>query len=416
MGWQEKCKKDIENFITNIDTNMLERKENYTTIISIYNNSEIRFQYRKDKLLDIVNLIIKNKKMNYYQAEENLTDDILNIIKKDKFIKNESNKEITKKVIKAINTSPQNFLCLIPVYGIDQIINLKFSNHISLCPAKNKDYTIRKYLPDYSTHLLESESAINDFACITINNTYKFSVISKSIEYLNTIFNTLQLLWGDLLNPLNIGINYKKPNKNIVNPFFVLTNKQKDCLIDFPEYTHVRISRDILTDNQLKILKAIGKIIDKKIENSKISKVEQNIYIAVNYIGTALTETDRLKRILNFMSAIEALIEQKYLRVKGKKISITDQITKISTQILEKDKDEKTRSNFKKRMKKLYGKRSNLTHGESEYVTFDDLVFIKDVSIELCLFFINMADDLSKRTSLETFLKELYTDSKADKN
>lgn len=64
MGWQEKCKKDIENFITNIDTNMLERKENYTTIISIYNNSEIRFQYRKDKLLDIVNLIIKNKKMN----------------------------------------------------------------------------------------------------------------------------------------------------------------------------------------------------------------------------------------------------------------------------------------------------------------------------------------------------------------
>lgn len=416
MGWQEKCKKDIENFITNIDTNMLERKENYTTIISIYNNSEIRFQYRKDKLLDIVNLIIKNKKMNYYQAEENLTDDILNIIKKDKFIKNESNKEITKKVIKAINTSPQNFLCLIPVYGIDQIINLKFSNHISLCPAKNKDYTIRKYLPDYSTHLLESESAINDFACITINNTYKFSVISKSIEYLNTIFNTLQLLWGDLLNPLNIGISYKKPNKNIVNPFFVLTNKQKDCLIDFPEYTHVRISRDILTDNQLKILKAIGKIIDKKIENSKISKVEQNIYIAVNYIGTALTETDRLKRILNFMSAIEALIEQKYLRVKGKKISITDQITKISTQILEKDKDEKTRSNFKKRMKKLYGKRSNLTHGETEYVTFDDLVFIKDVSIELCLFFINMADDLSKRTSLETFLKELYTDSKADKN
>ena len=116
------------------------------------------------------------------------------------------------------------------------------------------------------------------------------------------------------------------------------------------------------------------------------------------------------------MSAIEALIEQKYLRVKGKKISITDQITKISTQILEKDKDKKTRNDFEKRMKKLYGKRSNLTHGETEYVTFDDLVFIKDVSIELCLFFINMADDLSKRTSLETFLKELYINSKVDKN
>lgn len=416
MSWQEKCKKDIEDFISSINTDMLEKKENYTTIISIYNNFEVRFQYPKDKLLKIVNLIIKNKEMYYYQAEENLSNDILNIIKKNRFIKNESIEEVTKKVIKAINASPQNFLCLIPVYGIEQITNLKFSNHISLCPAKNKDHTIIKYWPDYSTHLFESENAINDFACVTINNTYKFSVINKSIEYLNTIFNTFQLLWGDLLNPLNIGISYKKTNKNMLNPFFVLTNKQKDCLIDYPEYTHVRISRDILTDNQLKILRAIGKIIDKKIENFEISKVEQNIYIAVNYIGSALTETDRLKRILNFMSAIEALIEQKHLKVKGKKISITRQITKISTQILEKDKDKKTRNDFEKRMKKLYGKRSNLTHGETEYVTFDDLVFIKDVSIELCLFFINMADDLSKRTSLETFLKELYINSKVDKN
>lgn len=82
MSWQEKCKNDIEDFISSINTDMLEKKENYTTIISIYNNFEVRFQYPKDKLLKIVNLIIKNKEMYYYQAEENLSNDILNIIKK----------------------------------------------------------------------------------------------------------------------------------------------------------------------------------------------------------------------------------------------------------------------------------------------------------------------------------------------
>lgn len=32
MSWQEKCKKDIEDFISSINTDMLEKKENYTTL------------------------------------------------------------------------------------------------------------------------------------------------------------------------------------------------------------------------------------------------------------------------------------------------------------------------------------------------------------------------------------------------
>ncbi|WP_172997950.1 HEPN domain-containing protein, partial [Lactobacillus helveticus] len=81
-----------------------------------------------------------------------------------------------------------------------------------------------------------------------------------------------------------------------------------------------------------------------------------------NLIASGLDSEDPTIQIIQLMSAIEALVEQKTF-VQG----ITDQVCERAALLL--GKDSTSRRKIFDRLTTLYGKRSSLSHGDTAVIT-----------------------------------------------
>ena len=105
------------------------------------------------------------------------------------------------------------------------------------------------------------------------------------------------------------------------------------------------------------------------------------------------------------MSAIEALVEQKTF-VQG----ITDQVCERSALLLGKDLI--SRKKIYSKLTSLYGKRSNLSHGDTAVVTHYDVVYLWEIARNLCFYFQLNFDKFidsnkQEKKKLKTYLLDL---------
>lgn len=100
------------------------------------------------------------------------------------------------------------------------------------------------------------------------------------------------------------------------------------------------------------------------------------------------------------MSAIEALVEQKTF-VQG----ISDQVCERTALLLGKDSNSR-RKMFDK-LTTLYGKRSNLSHGNTAVITHYDVVYLWQIAKSLCFYFhIHFSEFVDSNTHEKKKLKE----------
>ncbi len=363
----------IDKFLKNIFSKNSEKAE------SIKMGPGFYFHYSSMLLNDIVSDIISDPKLENYFSWKELGDEITMLVGAGIKEHKETN-DIIKLIINKIYEKPKVYFCLIPFYGI----NLK--NPIEIGPvtlhsSKQKEEWISDNVTKkFQNQLAGSLHSDQNFATINVRAVIPAGAINQGLKFVNSIMNTFQFCFGNPNIIYNLGTG--KNNKSMDDKEY-LSFSDQDGLAQHPfPFVPMPLSETQIMESKFMVdyLKRIGEILKKDIDHVKTTPLERGLFNATNLIGEALMYEDENQQLINLMSAIEALVEEKVF-TQG----ITDQVCERVAFLLGDKKQ--GRLNIYNKLRKLYDKRSNLSHGNSLVVTHYDVVYLWNIAFRLCIYF-----------------------------
>lgn len=294
----------------------------------------------------------------------------------------------------------EEFFCLIPIYGIEvKSVYPKDSNNIAFFP---NDLAIEK-IESYLSHDVLNKDKIKNFNGPFIGVTVKANseplAEELSMDYANNLISVLHVCYSNIDYQYNIGAVYRNASVSSC-PIVTVNLKSKGT------YSHEEFSFNMPIKLPLKkefdlLFNIVITVINKKINNDKSTDIENKIYVAIINMAKALTETDSSQSLIDFMTAIESLVENKNFEQ-----NIADQICERCVELLCSNSSDRLK-NYKT-LQKLYDKRSKIIHGEtSPKVTMSDLYFLRETCLQLCIHFAMNLDKYKNIRKIKDW-KEFY--------
>ncbi|MGL5899136.1 MAG: hypothetical protein ACRCZW_05625 [Lactobacillaceae bacterium] len=342
-------------------------------------------------------------------AEKYLINRIMNLIAEYKFVKEKSTEYTSLKIVEDLKREKEPYLFFIPIYGIkvDSVYPRKYKN-IALCSEKYREQKIKSFgkLSDENEKLFgigkNKDNSTFIFIKLYANNDQTAKELSLS--YANDFILMLHSIYSNIDSTFNIGIGNESDSNSLVDVLYLKNNHEiylststKNNIFNYPP---IQLSSND-TDNI--ITKVFFSILNKKINNEKIKStdIENKLYIALTSIGRSTIENNSEQSLLDLMTAVESLIEEKNFSQ-----NLTDQICERCAELL--GEDSKSKLCIYKEMKLLYNKRSEIIHGNKQSkITISDLRYLREIGSKLCNLFINNIEEFKTITDWNKYFLEL---------
>lgn len=358
--------------------------------------------FPKGKIYKVVDEIINDNGIGKHFSDESkryLTRTIESIIKEQPI--NTDNNDTVKKIMSELKKKDEKFFCLIPIYGIEvKSIYPKDSNNIAFFPNDLAIEKIESYL-NYDVLDKDKIKKFNGpFIGVTLQANNKSTAEELSMNYANSLISVLHVFYSNIDYQYNIGAVYR--NASVSNCPIVTINLKSKATYSHEEYSfNMPIKLPPKKEFDL-LFNIVSTVINKKINDEKIKStdIENKIYVAIINMAKGLTEKDSNQSLLDFMTAIESIVEEKNFEQ-----SITDQICERCVELLCSTLSDRLEKY--KKLQKLYSKRSKIIHGEiSPKITKSDLNFLRETCLQLCMHFaMNLAKYKNIKDWKEFFLK-----------
>lgn len=382
---------DIEYFIDNCteqNIDIPDYKYNMTFTkkgIIYFDNTELHKLTKK---------IIEDKVLgkNFSEGvEKYLINRIMNLIAEYKFVKEKSTEYTSLKIVEELKREKAPYFFFIPIYGIkvDSVYPRKYKN-IALCSEKYREEKIKSLVKfsDENKKLfgIDKNRDSSTFIFIKLYANNNQTAKELSLSYANDFILMLHSIYSNIDSVFNIGIGNESDYNSFIDVIYVKSN-HKICLSPSTKnnifnYSPIHLPSNN-TDNS--IILVFFNILNKKIGNEKIrsTDIENKLYIALTNIGRSTIENNSEQSILDLMTAVESLVEEKNFSQ-----NLTDQICERCAELL--GKDSKSKLSIYKEIKVLYNKRSEIIHGSKQSkITISDLRYLRKISSKLCTLFIN---------------------------
>ncbi|RMC62296.1 HEPN domain-containing protein [Lactobacillus sp. ESL0259] len=370
-----------------------------------YTNKGDTIYFDTEKLFNLVTEIIEdsNYGKNFSGRAENfLEDKLMNMINEHIYIKGENTEDTVQKIIEMLKTKKVPYTFFIPTYGIsvNSIFPQNFKN-IALCSKKYKNKIIDPLTDTNDDNIdlndTENNNEEKSFIMIKVYANNDETAEQLSLSYSNDLILALHSVYSDMDNAYIIGIGDIKDTNYLFRISYIINDSKIGRKYLRQNNKIIPLQIDLsLKNNENIVFKAFVNILNKKIVNDKrknknddddkLYDIENRLYVALKSIGKATIDNNEDQSLLNLMTAIEALVEGKdYYQ------SVTDQICERCAELLCTDPQEKLK--IYTDLQNLYDKRSKITHGEkSPKVTANDLYFLRQTGLELCLYFLENID------------------------
>lgn len=246
--------------------------------------------------------------------------------------------------------------------------------------------------------LIDTVTDNQNFATVNIKAVIPSGAIEVAISEVKSALNILRFLMSGPNMLYQIGVG--KQNKTMCDKEFIAV-AQNSGITQHPfQYVPRPAELSALRSVGKAYVKRIGDIQRKIYSSQPTIPLEKGLVNATNLIANGLDSEEPTIQIIQLMSAIEALVEQKTF-VQG----ITDQVCERTALLL--GKDSKSRRNIFDRLTTLYGKRSNLSHGNTAVITHYDVGYLWLIARNLCFYFhIHFDDFIDSNTHEKAKLKD----------
>ncbi|AZI66469.1 hypothetical protein EIB71_01700 [Kaistella daneshvariae] len=228
--------------------------------------------------------------------------------------------------------------------------------------ALAEDTLKRKFIfgSDFEYYFQDRKS--DYFIGIRINARDELKAKEISYEICENVENIFNYMIGDLKHLRMVGIlNYR----NWISREILTCNKNK---VNHSSESDIKLLVDVNDSHFVKKTNGNGRIW-KLLQKENRTKVEERIMKSIFWIGNGVYDTSSSKALLQFVFAIEGLLQYDIKSFISQ--SIVSQLSESIAFILE-DETER-RKEISKLFKKLYKERSAIAHGNHKNVEFEDL-------------------------------------------
>ncbi|MGJ3791929.1 hypothetical protein [Lactiplantibacillus argentoratensis] len=365
------------------------------------------FWYSEIYLANAVEIIIEDSKLGKLFSWKNLQEKIVKLTGEGK-AKNEADTQIIEDILGLINKKPEEFLCIIPFHGIKLESPYTIGN-VTLYPASQKKSVLKSKVNDkLYDELIDTVTDKQNFATVNIQAVIPSGAIEVAILEVKSTLNILKFLMNEPNVLYQIGVG--KQNKTMFDKEFIAVNQNSGITQHPFQYMPRPAELSNLQPFGKSYVKRIGDIQLKIYSSQSTVPLEKGLVNATNLIASGLDSEDPTIQIIQLMSAIEALVEQKTF-VQG----ITDQVCERAALLL--GKDSTSRRRIFDRLTTLYGKRSNLSHGNTAVITHYDVIYLWQIAQNLCFYFHMHFDDFidsnkHEKAKLKDYLLNLRFEGK----
>jgi len=326
------------------------------------------FHYSNQKMNNVVDFILRETTYGEYFNKEGLKQLIENTINKLVQIDEQNSAVMVKQIVEKIVAKPKKYFCRIPVSGITlkKPIELGF---VTIYPNSYEQEVLKQHVSDECLEKLSADINVKknelNFVTLTVPASVSKGAIEIASKVVQTLINSLQVIFG---NP-SFGvydIRIGKSNVSMDDKELLAYCSNDEWIQEYPyPFTPFKADLNILLEAEnkekkdyvIQVMNIQEKIL-KHDRRNKLTKLEKGFYNANNLISEGFTSTELSTKIVKYMSAIEALVEEKDFNR-----SVTDQVCERVTMLIAKD-DLDSRKNIYKKMVELYSMRSDLSHGE----------------------------------------------------
>ncbi|TPR21464.1 hypothetical protein DY102_07170 [Apilactobacillus timberlakei] len=310
---------------------------------------------------------------------------MLNIISEG-ISQKKKNEEIIDNIINKIQNNTKIYTCVIPIHGV--LLKKEYDMGIvKLYPYKKREEVIEEiYKEKAQKFIKDSFKSCSDFATINVTALQPLKAVEKAVSEVNKSLNILKFLFCSDNNIYQIGVG-KKSESMTDKEFLAISNDQNEGVVTHPfKYTPIPADVDKIAYDGNKVVKKLIKIQSKIFKHKKTIPLEKSLFNALNLIVAGLYSDDYETQMSKFMSAIEALVEQKTF-TQG----ITDQVCERTALLLGKTFD--ARKKMYNKMIELYSKRSAISHGDSANINMYDTNYLWQASSRLLFYLLNNFDN-----------------------
>lgn len=393
---QDKFKQVLIKFLDNTSDKQIQN----TTALTM--GPGYHFWYSSIYLANVIEEIIADPKLGKLFSWKKLGELILSLIGKGKAA-DKKNEQIFENILQQITKSPNKFFCIIPFHGINLTKSYPIGN-VTLYPASEKQSVLNKNVSsDLCGEIMDSLTDHQNFATVSVDAVIAAGAIETALSEVKSALNILKFLMNTPTSIYQIGVG--KQNKTMFdNEFVAVTNDGGTTQHPF-QYMPTPASLSDIQQPGKDYITRIGQIQSKIYTSQKIVPLERGLANATSLIADSLNYEEPNIQLTQLMSAIEALVEKKTF-VQG----ITDQVCERSALLLGKDLI--SRKKIYSKLTSLYGKRSNLSHGDTAVVTHYDVVYLWEIARNLCFYFqLNfdkfLDSNQQEKKNLKTYLLDL---------
>lgn len=388
---EDKFKQALAEFL---DSTTNKKNEKSTGLIA---NNDFYFWYSVSCLSNAVEMVIEDPKLGKLFSWKKLQEKIVKLTGEEQ-ANGESNTQIVEDILGLINKNPEEFLCIIPFHGIKLESPYTIGN-VTLYPASQKTSVLKdKVSPKLYDKLIDTVTDNQNFATVNVKAVIPSGAIEVAISEVKSALNILRFIMNTPNMLYQIGVG--KQNQTMFDKEFIAV-AQNSGITQHPfEFVPYPIDLSDLQSSEKNYIKRIGDIQRKIYNKQSTVPLEKGLANATNLIANGLANKESSIKIIQLMSAIEALVEQKTF-VQG----ISDQVCERTALLLGKDSNSR-RKMFDK-LTTLYGKRSNLSHGNTAVITHYDVVYLWQIAKSLCFYFhIHFSEFVDSNTHEKKKLKE----------
>jgi hypothetical protein len=364
-------KQAITKFLDSITDDQDEKKSGMAT------GQGYLFWYSVSYLANAVEIIIEDPKLGKLFSLKELQKKIVKLTGEGK-AKNETDTKIIEDILGLINKKPEEFFCVIPFHGI-KLESPYTIGSVTLYPASQKKSVLKFKVSDkLYDKLIDTVTDEQSFATVNVQAVIPSGAIEVAILEVKSALSILKFLVNEPNMLYQIGVGQQ--NQTMFDKEFIAVNQNSGITQHPFQYVPRPAELSKLQPFGKDYVKRIGDIQLKIYSSQSIAPLEKGLVNATNLIASGLDSEDPTIQIIQLMSAIEALVEQKTF-VQG----ITDQVCERAALLL--GKDSTSRRKIFDRLTTLYGKRSSLSHGDTAVITPYDVIYLWQIAQNLCFYF-----------------------------
>lgn len=354
------------------------------------------YRYSSESLLDLEEKVIGSRNFHFFEPVS-LGQDILNKItevlgnlleheNEESFEQKNLDKTLVSSVVEMISADDKEFDCIIPVTGI-MLTEKCVISPITFYPASSKEEIVSEFKQQNGIDNDNDPLFQSNFAVLKVKASNPRGAADWAANIVEAMLNAFQTLWGQVDQPRGLYIGDFPAQRNSERIAFTKANGIFAYTADRSAFK-VKLDEGVTKNKYLKIIAMYeNKLI--AFEESKATKLERNLFNANKLIAEGIASEKPDTKFTKMMSAVESLVEEKTMTQ-----SITTQVSENVAFLIGKNVEE--RIEIFDKMKKLYGSRSDLSHGELTTVSYKDLNVLLTYIRRLVVEIVNDFENLNK--------------------